>query len=109
MATAISQTTIRETEKRWKQVRNARYRQNAGRLLLHAILLVSGFFWVYPFLWALGSSLKSEAGFFNEGLSFIPKEFQWSNYADAWTGASFGQYFFNTVIITVLTVAFTLT
>ena len=107
MATAISQTTVRETGRRGKWTR-FKYRQYPGKLLLHAVLLVCGFFWVYPFLWALGSSLKSEAGFFNEGLSFIPKEFQWSNYADAWTGASFSQYFFNTVFITVLTVAFTL-
>jgi ABC-type glycerol-3-phosphate transport system permease component len=108
MATAISQTTAHPTERRWKQIRNARYRQNAGRLLLHVILLVGGFFWVYPFLWALGSSLKSEAGFFNEGLSIIPKEFLWQNYSDAWTQATFGEYFFNTVFVTVLTVAFTL-
>ncbi|HEY7413695.1 MAG TPA: carbohydrate ABC transporter permease [Ktedonobacteraceae bacterium] len=108
MATAISQTTVSKTERRWKQGRSARYRRSAGRLLLHVVLLVCGFFWVYPFLWALGSSLKSETGFFTEGLSFIPKEFQWSNYADAWAGASFGQYFFNTVFITLLTVAFTL-
>ncbi|GCF08528.1 carbohydrate ABC transporter permease [Dictyobacter arantiisoli] len=109
MATSIPQTTAREIERRRKQVNNFKQRKNARRLLLHAILLVCGFFWVYPFLWALGSSLKSEVGFFSEGLSFIPKEFQWQNYADAWTQATFGQYFFNTVIITVLTVAFTLT
>jgi ABC-type glycerol-3-phosphate transport system permease component len=107
MATTISQATVRETERRRKWTR-FKYRQYPGKLLLHAALLVCGFFWVYPFLWALGSSLKSEAGFFNEGLSFIPHEFQWSNYADAWTGSSFGQYFFNTVFITILTVAFTL-
>jgi ABC-type glycerol-3-phosphate transport system permease component len=108
MATAISQTTIRETGRLRQQARRTRYRQQAGRLLLHVILLVCGFFWVYPFLWAVGSSLKSEGGFFTEGLSFIPHEFQWSNYIDAWTQASFGQYFFNTAFITVLTVAFTL-
>src|SRR5579884_433208 len=109
MATVISQTTGRDTERRWKQIRNARYRKYGGKLLLHAILLVGGFFWVYPFLWALGSSLKSEGGFFNEGLSIFPKEFLWQNYVDAWTQATFGEYFFNTVFITVLTVIFTLT
>lgn len=79
-----------------------------GRLILHAILLVCGFFWVYPFLWALGSSFKSSSGFFNEGLSIFPKEFQWTNYINAWTQATFGEYFLNTVFITALTVIFTL-
>jgi ABC-type glycerol-3-phosphate transport system permease component len=108
MATAVSQRTVRETKRRWKQVRSNRNRQHASRLLLHAALLICGFFWVYPFLWALGSSLKSEAGFFSNGLSIFPKELQWQNYIDAWTQATFGQYFFNTVFITILTVVFTL-
>jgi raffinose/stachyose/melibiose transport system permease protein len=105
MATAISQTPVRGKDIRRKQ---ARRRSSVGRLILHAVLLVCGFFWVYPFLWALGSSFRSEAGFFNEGLSIFPKEFLWQNYADAWTQASFGEYFFNTVFITLLTVIFTL-
>lgn len=82
-------------------------RRSAARLLTHAILLVGGFIWMYPFLWALGSSLKTPNGFFDEGLSFIPKEFDWTNYTNAWDEASFGQYFFNTVFTTVLTVVLT--
>jgi raffinose/stachyose/melibiose transport system permease protein len=108
MATALTQTTARKQEGRRKQARSARYRQNAGGLLLHAALLVGGFFWVYPFLWALAGSFRTETGFFNEGLSIIPKEFLVQNYADAWTQASFGQYFLNTVFVTIVTVVFTL-
>lgn len=62
---------------------------------------------MYPFLWTLGSSFKSVDGFFNEGLNVFPKEFEWSNYVNAWNEASFGQYFFNTVFTTVLTVILT--
>jgi raffinose/stachyose/melibiose transport system permease protein len=80
-----------------------------GKLILHAILLVGGFFWVYPFLWALSSSFKSATGFFNEGLSIFPQEFQWYNYVDAWTRATFGAYFLNTLFITSMTVILTLT
>lgn len=78
------------------------------RLLTHLILLAGGLIWVYPFLWMLGSSFKSPLGFFAEGLSVIPKEFLWQNYVEAWNAASFGQYFLNTVIISVGTVFFTL-
>ncbi len=83
-------------------------RRTVVGLLTHALLLGFGFLWVFPFLWALGSSLKSSNGFFDEGLSIIPKEFLWSNYADAWNEASFGSYFFNTIFTTVATVALTL-
>lgn len=108
MATAISQSPVYEQDLRPKQARKTRYRPNVGRLILNLVLLVCGFFWVYPFLWALGSSFKSSAGFFNEGLSIFPKEFLLSNYADAWAQATFGEYFLNTVFIAVLTVVFTL-
>jgi ABC-type glycerol-3-phosphate transport system permease component len=108
MATAISQTPVREKEIRRKQGRKARHWPSTGRLILNVVLLVCGFFWVYPFLWALGSSFKSSAGFFNEGLNIFPKEFLWSNYVDAWTQATFGEYFLNTVFITAITVIFTL-
>jgi ABC-type glycerol-3-phosphate transport system permease component len=79
-------------------------RLRVRRWLTHIILFVCGVFWMYPFLWALGSSFKSVDGFFNEGLSIIPKEFEWSNYVNAWNEASFSLYFFNTVFVTVFTV-----
>jgi ABC-type glycerol-3-phosphate transport system permease component len=91
-----------------RSIRLRRPRFRPRWLLVHAVLLVVGFFWVYPFLWAVGSSLKSQAGFIDEGLSLIPRELGWQNYVDAWTGASFSTYFLNSVIITASTVAGTL-
>ena len=78
------------------------------RVVTHAALLAVGLLWVYPFLWALGSSLKSQTGFIDEGLSVIPRELDWLNYVNAWEGASFGTYFVNTVTITVSVVVLTL-
>lgn len=37
------------------------------RGLLYLALLGGGLVWLYPFLWALGSSLKSTDGFFSGG------------------------------------------
>jgi ABC-type glycerol-3-phosphate transport system permease component len=91
-----------------RSIRPWRPRFRARWLLVHAVLLAAGFLWVYPFLWAVGSSLKSQAGFIDEGLSLIPRELDWQNYVDAWNGASFSTYFLNSVIITACTVAGTL-
>lgn len=90
------------------QVRRYKLNRKIGHLLIHLALIAGGLIWVYPFLWTLGSSLKSPSGFFDEGLNVIPKEFEWSNYVNAWNEASFGQYFFNTVFISVCTVVLTL-
>jgi ABC-type glycerol-3-phosphate transport system permease component len=82
-------------------------RRRLIQTFVQLLLLAGGILWMYPFLWTLGSSFKSINGFFSEGLSIFPKEFLWSNYVNAWNEASFGQYFFNTVFVTVATVILT--
>ncbi len=83
-------------QQRWKQT----------HLLTHLVLLVGGFIWIYPFLWAVGTSLKSVGEFAQGGLNVIPQQPAWSNYVNAWNDASFGQYFINTVITSIGTVVF---
>ncbi|HLZ60807.1 MAG TPA: carbohydrate ABC transporter permease [Ktedonosporobacter sp.] len=100
--------TIASAASRRRFVRRYAFRRGAGRIITHLLLIGGGILWVYPFLWTLGSSLKSSSGFLDEGLNIFPKEWQWSNYVTAWNDASFGQYFLNTVTTTVATVAFTL-
>ncbi|MFI6497934.1 carbohydrate ABC transporter permease [Nonomuraea typhae] len=80
----------------------------ARRALTHILLLGFGFAYVYPFLWAVGSSLKSKLDFLDTGLSLIPPAPRWENYAQAWQEASFGTYFMNTLIISVTSVLLTL-
>ena len=70
--------------------------------LVHAGLLLAGFYYVYPFLWMVGSSVKTPGDFFTMGLQAFPENPQWQNYPDAWNGANFGIYFFNTVFISVV-------
>lgn len=84
-----------------------RFRIRPAMLLTHVILLVVGFFYLYPFLWMLAGSLKSLNGFFVGGLNLWPDAWRWQNYADAWTLANFGTYFKNTVIVTLGVVVLT--
>ncbi|MDP9371925.1 MAG: carbohydrate ABC transporter permease [Chloroflexota bacterium] len=83
---------------RW--LRGSRLRATVVSLVLIPLC----FLWIYPFLWMVSSALKSNAEIF-AGLSLIPRDIQWSNFARAWTGARIGQYFLNTVIITATSVA----
>lgn len=78
-------------------------RFRAGRhfrfnVILLAILLVIGFVWIYPFLWVVFSSVKDQRDMFTSGMRLMPLEWQWDNYARAWSEASFNVYFLNTVI-----------
>jgi len=75
------------------------YRMKPKELITHAILLTVCFFWVYPFLWMVSASLKTEREIY-AGLNLIPDALRWENYQRAWDVARMGQYFINTVIIT---------
>ncbi|MEM9950837.1 MAG: carbohydrate ABC transporter permease [Chloroflexota bacterium] len=61
-------------------------------------LLIIGFFWIYPFLWVVFSSLKTQRDMFTSGARLIPETWEWGNYVRAWTEANFSTYFLNTVI-----------
>lgn len=77
-------------------------------LPVHIAMAVLGLAWMYPLLWALAGSFKSKIAMFDDGPSLLIKQLpQLANYAQAWTEASFGQYFFNSVVITICTVFFT--
>ena len=39
----------------------------------HLVLLAIGLIWVYPFLWMISASFKSQNEFFNNRLGLIPQ------------------------------------
>src|SRR5699024_7435220 len=71
---------------------------------VHCFLIVLGIIWIYPFVWMILSSLKTNQEFLISGVNPIPEALEWENYVRAWTDANFAGYFANTVIITASTV-----
>lgn len=69
--------------------------------ITHFLLIVIGFFWVYPFLWMISSSFKTQEEFFKDKLSIIPSSLQLDNIVRIWVKANFNVYFVNTVIVTI--------
>lgn len=67
-------------------------------------LLIGAGLWVYPFIWTVSASLKTSFEVFSSGLNLIPSTIEWQNYSRAWNDAQFGQYLWNTVIVTAFTV-----
>lgn len=68
---------------------------------IHAFLLIVAFVWIYPFLWMISASFKTQNDFFASGLSLIPKEIVFDNFIRAWNNANFSQYFLNSIVVTV--------
>jgi ABC-type glycerol-3-phosphate transport system permease component len=71
-------------------------------LLLYFVLAVGAFVSVVPFLYMIATSLMTLGETINR--QALPKVPQWANYLEAWREGQFSRYFFNTVIITMLTI-----
>lgn len=54
--------------------------------------------WLYPFVWILAASLKTNAELFNNSAGLISVPIHLDNYVRAWTTASFSTYLMNTVV-----------
>jgi raffinose/stachyose/melibiose transport system permease protein len=77
----------------WRKSRIVRY-----NLIAVTLLLIIGFVWVYPFLWAISGAFKTQIGLFTSGANLIPQQFDFSNFERAWVTAGFSQYFLNTLL-----------
>ena len=84
-------------------------RSTAPRLsrgLVFATLAAYAAWVVFPMLWVAYSSLKADAAIFRDTFT-LPAFGQWhtEHYAQAWREARFGDYFFNSVLVTTASVA----
>ena len=74
-----------------------------SKVLLYLIVILGAITMLIPFLWMISTSLKTAPETIAVPPIWIPKALQWSNYVKAWNEAPFGQYFINSIIVTVVT------
>lgn len=78
-------------------------RRLSSRIIIYSILTPLSFFWIYPFLWMISTSFKTNAEVI-ASLSLIPDRFRFENFIRAWVEGRFALYFFNTVLISTAVV-----
>jgi len=77
-----------------------------SRFLIFAVLAGYLVWVVYPMAWVAYSSLKTDEAIFREAFALPPLDaLQTDNYTRAWNEARFGDYFINSVLVTVTSVA----
>ncbi len=81
-----------------------RLKQKAQHTLSHALCLPIALSCVFPLVWMISSSLKTQQTVFRD-YSLIPMPAHFENYALAWTKGHFGTYFVNSLGYTAVTVA----
>ncbi|MEZ4678499.1 MAG: carbohydrate ABC transporter permease [Caldilineaceae bacterium] len=69
-------------------------------LFLFTALLALGF--LFPFMWSISSSLKTGFEVIAYPPALLPKSPQWHNYVEAWTSADLGRFFWNSTVVTGL-------
>jgi len=70
------------------------------KLLKHFLLITCGIVMLYPVLWMIVSSLRSNDQIFNDP-SLVLTNPQWDNYSNGWTALEhpFGHYMINSAIV----------
>lgn len=74
-----------------------------NNVFTYLLLAIGSFISLAPFLWMISTSLMNwiEA----VGATVIPSEVHWENYSIAWEMGQFTEYFINSVLITLITLA----
>jgi raffinose/stachyose/melibiose transport system permease protein len=76
-------------------------------LALYVFLTAYCLLSLFPMVWVLLSSFKTNTEIFNAILA-LPSSWSFDNFAKAWTGASIGRAMFNTILVTVPTLVIVL-
>ena len=93
-----------------KRLKKMKMKNNINSAVRYSVLIIVGFIMLYPLLWMIGSSFKTNAEIFSS-VGFIPKSLNFDNYVKGWetsTEYSFTTYFINTFKILVPKVFFTI-
>jgi multiple sugar transport system permease protein len=72
-------------------------RENAGRVLLYALLLLFGVIFIFPFYWVLTASVKESAEIRAIPPTWWPHSFTLDAYGKVWS-AKFARYFLNSFV-----------
>ena len=89
-----------------KNIQTVSARQSVTRVMVkfftYAFLILMAVIVLFPFYWMIISSLKTLEEYRLNVPTFFPKRIMLSNYADAFTTASLGRLFYNTMIVGVV-------
>jgi len=81
-------------------------RKIAGRVLFYLLVAAIVVYTVFPFYWAIVSSLKAGSALFN--VEFWPANPAWDNYVGVFRGQPFARNILNSVVVSVSVVALSL-
>ncbi len=103
----VAQPLSSTTEPEGKVRERSTVRFSFSTTIMYLILIIGVVVALLPFFWMISSSLMTYGE--TATRQWVPDVPQWSNYTEAWREADFSKYFWNSVIITAVTLAGQLT
>lgn len=79
-------------------------KKRIGKYTISTILAVIAIIQIFPLVWLIFFSLKSNAEIFGGNIIGLPQKFLWENYKNAFVGGKVGLFFVNSVIVTGVTI-----
>ncbi|CAH1205450.1 carbohydrate ABC transporter permease [Paenibacillus sp. JJ-223] len=76
----------------------------AEKVISYIFLILVGVLLASPFVYMISISLASESTTVKSAFTFVPMEFEWSNFYTIFTNNNLGTYLKNSIIITVFTI-----
>lgn len=73
-------------------------------VLLQIILITIAIIQIYPFIWLVLFSFKSNSEIFGSNVVGLPDKLLWENYQSAFTSGKVGIYFLNSALVTAVTI-----
>lgn len=71
------------------------------KITIYSLLIFFSILFLFPYFWTITSSFKSEAELHAFPPVWIPTEWNFSNFINAWTSQPFNKYLFNSVMIVI--------
>ena len=83
-------------------------KKNVKNVVKYTVLIIWTFVSLFPLYYMLIFSLKDNSEIFGSNVIGLPKHWLWSNYKKALIAGNMGLYFFNSCVVTGLTILFTI-
>ena len=80
-------------------------KKKTSKFIIHILLIATSLLSIFPFIWLTSTSLKGiKEDIFAFPPTIIPQDFTWNNYIEVWQKVDFMSYFWNSLIVAILTV-----
>ena len=83
---------------------NYKRQKKMDRLIIYLLLVLLSILFILPFLWMIATSLKTESQAISYPPTLLPSPFDFANYREVFELVPFIQFYWNTIIVTGLTV-----